>query len=147
MGDRFTRGLIAGIIAGIVPFIFNFGAKMLNFSTLVWADFMGLFVLGRRPEGTGEMIFTIILQFFLLGIMGVVFAFIISLFSSQNYWLKGTVFGGSIWFLIYFLTFVFKLPGIEQIPIKTAISNLIGGLLWGFALSISLNWLDDRLKT
>ena len=36
MSDRFTRGLIAGIEAGLAPFIFNFGAKLLNASTLVW---------------------------------------------------------------------------------------------------------------
>ncbi|MGI6097243.1 MAG: hypothetical protein ACOYBM_03920 [Dethiobacteria bacterium] len=75
MRDRFTKGLTAGIIAGIVPLVVNFGAKLLNLTTLVWADFMGLFVLGKQPEGAAELIFSIVLQFFLLGLMGVFLLF------------------------------------------------------------------------
>ncbi|WP_408956262.1 hypothetical protein [Natroniella sp. ANB-PHB2] len=147
MKDRFTRGFIAGIIAGIAPFIINFGAQMLNLSTLVWSDFMGLFLLGNKPEGVLPMVFAVISQFILVGLMGVLFAFLITLFSSENYLLKSWLFGITIWFSAYFLTFLFRLPGIKEIPIKTAITHAIGSSLWGITIGLILNWLDDRLKT
>ncbi len=144
MRDRFTRGLIAGIIAGIAPFIINFGAKFLNISNLVWSDFLGKFLLGKQPDGIAELVFTITVQFLLLGVMGIFFAFLLPLLSSQYYLLKGAVYGSVIWFCTYSLTFIFQLPGLEAIPINTAITHLISGILWGLALGIVLNWLDDR---
>ncbi|MCK8818074.1 hypothetical protein MWH28_11965 [Natroniella sulfidigena] len=147
MEDRFTRGFVAGITAGILSFIINFGGKMLNLSTLVWSDFMGLFLLGKRPEGVLPMAFTLTSQFVLLGLMGIIFAFLITFFSSENYLLKSWLFGVTIWFSTYFLTFLFKLSEIEKIPIKTAITHAIGASVWGIGLGLILNWLDDRLKT
>lgn len=146
MRDRFTRGFIAGIIAAIIPFGIHFIAFGLKLTTLRYADWLGLFIFGHFPVGSGELIFTIIVQTCLLGGLGIGFAYLIPLFSSQNYWLKGLVYGATIWFFTYFITFLFKIPELIIIPLKTATTNLIGGCLWGVSLGIVLNWLDDRLK-
>lgn len=147
MGDRFTRGLVAGIVAGVIPFVINWGAFALNFSTLRWSEFMGLFIFGSKPAGTGETIFAIVAQFILLGVFGVVFAFLIQLFSRVNYWLKGLTYGIIIWFFVFFIVHLFEIPEFARIPLNTAITNAIAGLLWGLTLSTLLNWLDHRVKT
>lgn len=146
MHDRFTRGFIAGIIAALVPFIIHFIAYFLKLTTLRYADFIGIFVFGHKPVSSGELFFSIIVQICVLGGLGIAFALLIPLFSSKNYALKGLVFGGFIWFMVYFITFLFQIPEFKSIPLKTAITNLIGGCLWGISLGLALNWLDDRLK-
>lgn len=46
--DRFTRGLLAGLIAGVPTFIFNHGLFYLKMTNLRWSDFMSLFIYGKK---------------------------------------------------------------------------------------------------
>ena len=65
MGDRLLNGFIAGVIAGVIPVIINFIGRALELTTLVWADFMAVFVIGSRPETTVELPTPLSLVFFL----------------------------------------------------------------------------------
>ena len=145
MKDRFTRGFLAGILAGVPTFFFNIGAFYFNLSTLRWADFMGLYVMGRKPIGLGETLFTIIAVYIFLSFLGIIFAYLIPKISSYNYLLKGWVFGVSIWFIAYAVTMLYKVPELAFIPLKTVVSSFIGGSIWGISLSYILKWLDNRL--
>lgn len=146
MRDRFTRGLVAGIVAGIVPFFINWGAFTLNLNTLRWSEFIGMLILGDLPATTGEMLFTIAAQFILLGILGVIFAYLLPLLSVENYQLKGSLYGLAIWFLAFIIVHLFKIGGIFEIPLKTAATNAVAGLFWGLALSIILGWFEHRVE-
>ncbi|HOJ85194.1 MAG TPA: hypothetical protein PKY23_10870 [Bacillota bacterium] len=139
--------MVAGIITGVVPMIINHGAYALNLNSLRWADFMGKFLLGTKPVGPAEFALTVVAEFILLGLFGTVFSLITPHLSSVNYLVKGLAFGAFIWLFSYFLTNMFHLPGLMRVPVKTVITHLIAGLLWGLALSVALNWLDHRIKT
>ena len=144
MTDRFTNGFLTGFLSAFVPFVFNFGSRALGFSTLVWSDFMGLFILGRRPENTLELIYTICLQFRFLSILGSLFPLILTLISSKRYIFKGALYGITIWFILFSLPNLLQISGLGRIPLKTAISNFLGALLWGIALSFILKKIDRR---
>jgi uncharacterized membrane protein YagU involved in acid resistance len=146
MKDRFTRGFVAGIIAGIPTLVFNMGAFYLKFATLHWADFMGIFTYGRKPIAFAETLFAIIAVYIFLSFLGIIFAYFILRMSSQNYILKGWVFGLSIWFISYAITILFNVPELAFIPLKTVLSNFIGASIWGISLALALKWLDDRIK-
>ncbi|MCK8818070.1 hypothetical protein MWH28_11945 [Natroniella sulfidigena] len=146
MRDRFTRGLIAGVIAGLPSLLFNIGAYTLNFTNLLWGDFMGVFLFGDRPVGVAEVVFSSIAQALFLGGLGIIFVFLLPLISSQHYLLKSSIYGLAIWFISFAIPFLFQLPKLADVELQTVISNFISGLLWGLALGIVLNWLDDRLK-
>ncbi len=99
--DRFFNGFIAGLLGGIVPFAFNFGSRALGFTTLVWADFMGAFTMGNRPEGIFEVLFFIGVQFVFLGLLGAIFALILPFITSRRYLFKGALYGTTLWFLLF----------------------------------------------
>lgn len=146
MKDRFYNGFLSGILGGIIPFIFNFAALELGFSTFVWAHYMGLFIMGEKPEGITEMIFFVIMQFAFMGVLGAVFAFIIPYISSKHLILKGIIYGTTIWFILLSIPYLLQLPAVENAPLKSVISSLIAVILWGTALSLILKKLDSRIK-
>ncbi len=146
MGDRFTRGFIAGILAGVVPFIINYAAYSLELSTLRWADFMGKFLYGSQPQSTGEVFFAKMSQFAALGLLGIIFAYLITFVTSKNLFLKSVVYSITIWFVAFAITFLFQLPGLKEVPLKTVIANFISAISWGLALGVALKWLDQSTK-
>ncbi len=146
MKDRFSNGFASGVVAGLVPLIINYSSRALGLSTLVWADFMGLFILGRRPDAVSEWALTILLQFALLGILGGVFALVLPAISSQRRIFKGAVFGAAVWFVLFALPSLLQMGQLEATATNTAVSNLIGALLWGMALAHVLGWIDNRVS-
>lgn len=146
MKDRFTNGFISGIIAGLVPWAFNWGTRALELNTVVWADFMGVFILGKRPDAVVELAFLVGVQFGFLGILGGVFALILPHLSSRRHLFKGAVFGVAVWFILFSLPVLFRIGQLEAVPLKTAVSNLIGAILWGIALAFILKWIDSKVS-
>ena len=132
MKDHFSYGFASGAIAGLLPLVINLGTRALKLNTLVWADFMGALILGRSPEETLESIFLIIIQFGFLGLWGGVFALLPPLVTSKRYLFKGAVYGGSLWYVLFSLPRMFQIPlGSEEIPLKSAVVNLVSALIWG----------------
>lgn len=142
--DRFTRGLLAGLIAGVPTFIFNHGLFYLKMTNLRWSDFMSLFIYGRKPVNLAEDVFAVFLVYMLLSFLGIVFAYLL-LITNTIHILKGCVYGISIWFISYTITFLFKVPELEYIPLETAFFNFIGAGIWGVTLALTLKWLDSKL--
>jgi uncharacterized membrane protein YagU involved in acid resistance len=144
--DRFSHGFVSGILAGLIPFVFNFGSRALGFTTLVWADFMGLFLLGRRPDTTSEWAFSISVQFVFLGILGALFALILPYIPSKRHLLKGALFGTTVRFTLFSLPYLLQLSELKSVSLNTAVSNLIGSALWGIALAFILKWIDNKVS-
>ncbi|MBM7624237.1 hypothetical protein [Sporohalobacter salinus] len=146
MKDRFYNGFISGVIGGITPFIFNFSSLALEFTTLTWKDFLGLFVIGKIPKTILEIAFFIGMQYAFLGILGAIFAIIIPHISSKHLIFKGALYGAGMWFIFLSIPYLLQLPMLQEIPFKTAISNLIGSSLWGITLALILKKVDKKVS-
>lgn len=136
MEDRLTRGLIAGIIAGIVMDIYSFAVYDLNLSTLRYPDWSGIVIFNHTPPfQSWELVLATITQIFFTGVMGIVFTYLIPQVTSRNFLLKGWLYGSSIWFAIDIFDTLFKVDGLGQVPFLTAVTNYIGAAIFGLVLA------------
>ena len=146
MKDRFTKGFLAGLISGIPTLIFSLIAKELNLTTLRWANFAAILIYGRKSMNLMEEIFSILAVFAICGVLGIIFSLVIPKISSVNYLLKSWIFSITFWFSVFTITMLFKVPGLQIIPGKTAIMNFIQATLWGLSLGYCLKWFDTHTK-
>ncbi len=146
MKDRFTRGFLSGVIAGIPTLIFSLVAFVLHWTTLRWSSFAAILIYGRKSGNLSEEIFATLAVFVLCGILGVIIAFVIPKLTSANYLLKCWLLSIAFWFFAFTLTVLFKVPALLVIPGKTAVANFIEASLWGLVLGYCLQWFDNRLK-
>lgn len=146
LNDRLTRGFLAGVLGGIASVAWGMLSRyILHFTTLLYSDFAGVLILGRKVETTGEKIFFQLVVFLFFGLLGIILAYIVRYTTSKNMLFKGVLWGGVVWFSSYAITLLFKVPDLHTIPFPTAISQLIGGVLWGFFTAVALGYLDRRV--
>lgn len=93
-----------------------------------------------------EEIFSILAVFVICGVLGIIFSLVIPKISSVNYLLKSWIFSITFWFSVFTITMLFKVPGLQIIPGKTAIMNFIQATLWGLSLGYCLKWFDTQTK-
>jgi len=144
--DRFTRGLLAGTIAGVITKAYDLLAYYFHFSTFRWLDVAGIIIYGRKPSHIAEAIFATMSTWFFHALLGVIFVYIVQrLVSSDNLFLKGWFYSVTCWFLIYALIILFKVPEFSVIPLKTSVSNFIGASIWGLVLVAALHRMEQPL--
>lgn len=146
MDDRFTRGLAAGFIGWMPTVIFNLISFHLNFSKLRFLDFAAVFIYGHKPHGTLETMFASLAVMAFMSVLGIFFAFLIKDIGSAHLWLKGWIYGNTIWFSIYAITLLFKVTEIETISLPSAFSNFLASSIWGVTMAYALIWLDKKVK-
>ncbi len=146
MKDRFTRGFLSGVIAGIPTLIFSWIAFVLQWTTLRWSSFAAILIYGRKSGNLSEEILSTLAVFVICGILGVIIAFMIPKLSSANYLLKCWLFSIVFWFFAFTVPLLFKVPGLLMIPGRTAVANFIEATIWGLVLGYCLKWFDNRLK-
>ncbi len=145
MKDRFSRGLLAGIIAGVITKVYDLTAFYLHLSTLRWFDFTATMIYGHKPLNLGEQIFATLGTWFFHSMLGIIFVFMIErLFSSDNLFLKGWFYGVAWWFIICVIFQLFKIPEFSNIPLKTTLSNFVGASIWGILLAAAVMWLNRQ---
>lgn len=144
MRDKFTRGMVAGILAGIPVVAVNQTSYFLKLSSLRYLDFASAMIFGSLPKTRGEAWFTFFVLWGFFGVLGAVFALLVPVIKSEKLVLKSVTFGGMVWFLTYAITALYKVPELRQIPLNNAISNFIGATVWGFALGFAFSWLGDK---
>lgn len=143
--DRLTRGFIAGILGGLVAFPWALISKFIfKTADILYMDFAAIHIYGKRPDNLIEMIFAQFIVFGLFGALGIIFVYLIPYVTSMNLILKGLIWGAAFWFFSYAITLLFKVRGLELITFSNSFSNLIGALIWGGTLAISLQYLDRK---
>ena len=97
LNDRFTIGLIAGLIGALPITVYNL--SMHHFiQTFRFLDFAAIFIYGHTPKTLLETAFAFSIAYLFLAFLGGVFAYIITGITSRNLLIKGWVFGLLIWF-------------------------------------------------
>lgn len=148
MNDRFTRGFLAGLMAAVPAQLWNVTAVyLLKVAKIRWSDFALVFILGRKKANIFDEIVGSLGALFFASLMGSLFAYVFLKTTRKNYLFKGWVYGVSIWFIVFALTFVFKVPELSSIDLPTAIANFVGASIWGLLLGYTLKWLDRKVES
>ncbi len=145
--DRFYRGFTAGVAGGVIMNIWSLTSfHVLNLTTMRFLDWSAVMLYGTLPKTLGEEFYALLLQLMWSGTLGILFAFLVrEYFTSQGLLGKGLIFGIISGFIIYAIPVCFGIQHLEFIPIRTAVSNHIGGAFWGITTAYTLGWLDSRL--
>ncbi|EEG79074.1 hypothetical protein [Dethiobacter alkaliphilus] len=148
MKDRFSNGFLAGFLAGIVPVVINFSGRALDLTTIVWSDFIALFIFGSMTtEGAAELVFAVSVLTVFLGVLGGIFArYILPSLNSQRHLFKGLLFGTTSWILFFSIPYLFQLPDLDEVALKSAMTNFISASLWGLTMAYILKRIDNKVS-
>lgn len=144
--DRLTQGFLAGLVAGVAMNAVNLASFYADVGELRYLDWAGAIIYGARPHTFWEAIFAQTAQILFVGILGIVFVYLIPRIKSSNLYFKGWLFGAAMWFAFYGLTLLFKHKGTIPIDVQTAASDLAGASVYGLALAWALRWMDERRR-
>lgn len=144
--DRFFRGLTAGLIGGIAMNLWTvFTVSILNLKIIRFIDWAGVILYGELPMTHFQGFFALIMQLLWVGLLGIIFAYLISYTTSRGYLIKGAYYGVVIGLLIYAIPTLLRTPYLTFHSTATVLSNHTGGLIWGLTMAQTLRWLDKRV--
>lgn len=146
--DRFFRGFTAGVVGGIAMNLWTLVTlNVLNWEIIRFIDWAGILIFGDLPKSHAEGLFALWMQLLWVGVLGAGFAFLIPHVTSQAYLLKGMLYGVVFGFFIYTIPTLFQMPILKEASLATALSNHIGGAIWGLVMSKTLYLLDKKFAT
>jgi hypothetical protein len=143
MKDKFLRGVIAGLIAGIVKDIPAIVSDFFFNTFPAYWDYAGLIGFGKEPKTFPEHFYAIIIQLGFSVVVGVSMVYIMNKIQSKHYLLKGAFFGGLIWFSIRGLVFIAQVPRLIHHQQAISIINSLTSIGYGLLLA----WIDHYLAT
>lgn len=143
MRDRFVNGLIAGAIAGLVMDIIDLIGYVLKIDNVRYLDFAAIIAFGKTASNFGEFIIGLLVALGFQAILGSIFAFLILNIKSKYIYIKGIVFGISVWFIIYSLIIMFKATQFPKADLSDAISHIINTAAYGVVLAFMLLRIND----
>lgn len=147
LNDRFTKGVIAGTIAGLALNVETLTFYyLLKATTLRWLDWAAILAFGRKPSNPPETIVAFFMQLAFSSFLGVVFAYLIPKISSKNIYFKGPYLGLAVLFFLLSIVHLFKVPGLTNQPFGNITTNIIAVITWGFMVAFGMNFLDKKIK-
>ncbi len=143
--DRFHRGLVAGMVAGVAMNLWTLVALfVLQWEVIRFIDWAAIFLFGDLPRSHLQGLFSLWMQILWAGLLGVGFAFLIPQATSRGYLIKAAFFGVMLGFISYAIPTALQMPILSKLSFATVFSNHVGGLVWGLTLGVTLRWLDRR---
>ncbi len=142
MNDRFTSGFVAGVVGGFIAYLNNFiFIHFFKFGSLRYSDFSSILIFGHRSASIEEGLLSSLAFLGFSGSLGVIFSYLIPRISERFYWYKALIYGFGIWFCIYAVTSLFKVPSLTDISFPSALTNSISSALYGLITA----WAFRRL--
>ncbi len=146
MKDRLVAGGLAGIIAGLIQYVYGLLTEAIGFTDRSFGQFSEIVLSSRVYTGVLGFIIGLVSHIAVAIMFGVIFAYIIAKTSSRYYLLKGAGYGLVLWFLLSGFGTVARLPLFEDIPPLDASDILIGSILYGLVLAYTLKLLEKKTK-
>ncbi len=145
--DRFVRGFIIGVVAGLIKNGINwFSYSVLHFTKKTYAHFMTSFLLGREAKTGLDLVFAQIVEVGFGGLVGVAFIyFAYRTKNKENLWFKGGIFGSLVYGLVYNIGTFFRITYQMNIAIETAINNIFTSSIFGVLLGLGVYWWGKKI--
>lgn len=147
INDRFTRGLIAGITAGIIQDSLDYISYLLDLNQLRYLDWIGIMLFSRKPVTTLETLLALGGELFFSAVLGILFVYLVPLIRSKHILIKSWIYGVGIWFGIYGLMTLFKVRGLASINAMSALSDIVTSSVYGLVLGYTLVWINQKPKS
>jgi len=129
--DTFTRGWISGACGGFLGGLSSFLSKYIGISSLRLSDWSAILIFGRVPPfNLIEQIYALLILSGSIGIVGIIFAYLLPLITDKNIYFKGWIIYLIPWWIIFLLTALAKTEGTLNLSVATSLSN-------GISISIS----------
>lgn len=144
--DRLIAGGLAGIIGAAVQQAYGLTVKAIGITDRAFIDFAEVLVLSKKFVGPLAFFVGSISHLIVGLFLGVIFAYIIRLTSSNYLLFKGFGYGVVWWMLLMGFGTIFRLPVFSPIPPYAAVSTLVGAAVFGLATAFSLGILEKRTK-
>jgi uncharacterized membrane protein YagU involved in acid resistance len=106
-------------------------------------DWVGLIIYGHQPATLWELVDAQIVHLLFAALLGVIFVVLVSLLRAKNTLLLGWVFSASLWLVMYGVTLVLQLPGINT-GLGANLFHLLLASIYGVVLAELLPGFDRR---
>ncbi len=73
------------------------------------------------------------------GLVGVLFGYLVPI--NKYHVLKGAIYGVIVWFVIYGIVIMYKVPVLKDIPLASSLENTLASIIYGVILAIIMNYL------
>lgn len=141
--DRYLRGAIAGVTAGLLMNIISLIiVEGFNFGEDLATDYMTEMLLGRQSLILFEKIISIFAHLLFTGLLGVLFSYLLLLIGSKFIIFKGISYSWTAWFMLYSVGILFEVPLLKINTAETVTIHAITALVYGLVLSISISYLE-----
>lgn len=148
MKDRILAGITAGLIGGVAQLLGNlFSFYVLHFTKRLLFEWMAVILYGHFARNLSEKLFAQFVWFLWAAVLGVVLAYVFPFITSRRYLLRGSAFGFATYLLIYAITMLFKLPGLDKTAMQTSMSTFVGSQIFGLVAAYVLFRLDNPVGT
>jgi hypothetical protein len=147
--DRTTRGLLAGIIAGVVMNVWNlFDYYFLHFTGIRFLDWFAVLVTWTKPENGIQTVIYLVLQTIIWdGFLGAVFAHLVVSITSKGIVYKSTFYSAILWFLFKVIVNLYRVPVLSgKLSFSGRLSNFIAIILWGLIMGLMLEKFEKATK-
>ncbi len=144
--DRLVAGGLAGIIAGLIQYAYGLTVKGLGLTDRIFGQFSDVIYTARIYTGVLGFILSVLTHSAVSLVAGVVFAYIIEKTSSRYYMLKGAGYGFILWFFLSGFGTIFRLPLFIDIPQISALTILVGAVIYGLVLAYTLKLIDKKSR-
>lgn len=145
--DRTTRGLLAGIIAGIAMNTWNlFDYYGLHLTEIRFLDWLSVLITWTKPENGLQTVVALILQTTIWdGFLGIVFAHLVVAVSSKGIIYKSVFYSILLWFAFKVIVNLYRVPILSapgEQPYPGRLSNLLAAIIWGIVMALMLRKLE-----
>ena len=141
--DIFMRGIIAGVIAGLIKDIPSIIVHLSHSDVFpTYWDFSGMIGFGQVPNTFLNICLAIIVELGFSITIGIAVVYGISKIKSHHYLLEGGYFGAAVWFFIRASMWIFAVKEFNKPQMFAFVINLTTSIGYGLLIA----YIDKLLK-
>jgi hypothetical protein len=141
MEDRFSQGLLAGGIAGLIQVAVDWLFFAIHVHKVRLVDYASILLYSKRPAFWWDTLLALIAYLSFTAAVGIALAYLLQYASSKNYVLKGWYLSIITWFTVFALGTMYRIPVLSRVEWRDATVNFITTSIYGIVLAFILKFL------